>query len=189
MTLEQQSDQQLGQLVAAEAPSEEAKTAFFVLYDRHARMTERFIAARIDRRHVADIHQQAWTRAWEKSATFRQESNYRGWLLTIARNLVIDQHRSDGRRQTTQIEGAAATMTDDNLATPEEQQLYAEELHALAQCLEELEENVRTVVRGRLAGRPYSELSAVVGIQQAAAHKMYFVGKNQLRDCVAVKLK
>ncbi|HEX7862238.1 MAG TPA: RNA polymerase sigma factor [Verrucomicrobiae bacterium] len=74
----------------------------------------RFVERRVDNREDAeDIAQQALLVACAKFETFRGE-NLRGWLLTIARNLMTDYYRRQQRFEFVDMEDA--TQLEMNLA-------------------------------------------------------------------------
>src|SRR3569832_1986262 len=63
------------------------------LVDRHAQAVARFVASLGDRDEVEEVVHDTFVRAVGSLDTFRGESSFRTWLLTIARNLLRDRLR------------------------------------------------------------------------------------------------
>lgn len=66
-----------------------------------------FVGYRVSgREHAEDLTQQTFERALRAWRTFDPErASVRAWLLSIARNLVVDHHRREGRRRHSPAEG------------------------------------------------------------------------------------
>ncbi len=75
MSHAEESDETLGKLVAERAPGADAHPPFQELYGRLGTLSERFIAARIHARHVQDVHQETWQKAWKNAASFRDQNS------------------------------------------------------------------------------------------------------------------
>jgi RNA polymerase sigma-70 factor, ECF subfamily len=65
------------------------------LWDQHAAALWRY-AWRLtgDRAHAEDVVQETLLRAWQHPQVLNNGQSPRGWLFTVARNLVIDDRRS-----------------------------------------------------------------------------------------------
>ncbi len=72
-------------------------TAFARLYDRHARAAWRFIRHRLGPAHEAaadDVLQETWISVARAAPRWQPDARFTTWLLTIARNKVIDHLRA-----------------------------------------------------------------------------------------------
>ncbi len=72
------------------------------LYEEHGRSILAY-ATRLTGDHAAaeDVVQETLVRAWKHAqAMVEQKGSVRGWLLTVARNIVIDRARAKGSRPT-----------------------------------------------------------------------------------------
>ncbi|MBI5383947.1 MAG: RNA polymerase sigma factor [Verrucomicrobia bacterium] len=69
---------------------------------------------------AADIAQQTLLIAFTKRGTFRG-GNFRAWLFTIARHLIVDHYRTRNRVQFVEVEEAAQTETEPTLRTSREE--------------------------------------------------------------------
>ena len=69
--------------------------AFVVLYQRHVRAVHSALSDTVhDAERRRDLVQETFTRALAKLATLREASEFRPWVLQIARNAGIDDLRS-----------------------------------------------------------------------------------------------
>ncbi|MGP3536236.1 sigma-70 family RNA polymerase sigma factor [Microbacterium sp. RD1] len=69
------------------------------LYDAHAGPVWRYVVSLTgDRAGADDIVQETLVRAWRNPKILDDPASARAWLMTVARNLVIDEARSARRR-------------------------------------------------------------------------------------------
>jgi RNA polymerase sigma-70 factor (ECF subfamily) len=66
----------------------------------HEAAVHAYVRRRVgDAGRAEDLTQEVFLRAWRKAGTYDAErAEVRGWLLAIARNLVIDTYRADAAR-------------------------------------------------------------------------------------------
>jgi RNA polymerase sigma-70 factor (ECF subfamily) len=71
------------------------------LYEEHGRSVLAY-ATRLtgDRAAAEDVLQETLVRAWKHADDLTGSGSVRGWLLTVARNIVIDRARARGARPT-----------------------------------------------------------------------------------------
>ena len=92
----------------------------------------RFAAQRVANfANAEDIAQQALLLACKQLGTFRGE-NFRGWLFTIARHLIVDHYRAQHRFEFVDVEDAASREAEPALHT------RAEAIHQVCCCREEV---------------------------------------------------
>jgi RNA polymerase sigma factor (sigma-70 family) len=70
---------------------------FQTLLDAHGRDVHRFLVASIGRAEADDCYQETWLSALRAYPRLREDSNLRGWLLTIAARKSIDHLRRRAR--------------------------------------------------------------------------------------------
>jgi RNA polymerase sigma-70 factor (ECF subfamily) len=85
-------------------PELDDATLLRALHDEHASALWNFVLHLTagDRARAEDVVQETLFRAWRRPAVLsQQESSARGWLFTVARNIVVDGWRAERRRPTT----------------------------------------------------------------------------------------
>ena len=90
LRLSAQTDEQLMQRAA-----HGSDRAFEELYNRHARRLQGFFARRLgnDADLAADFMQDTFLRLYAARETYREGSNFRAWLYTIAYNILKNHNR------------------------------------------------------------------------------------------------
>jgi RNA polymerase sigma-70 factor (ECF subfamily) len=86
------------------------------LHDEHATALWHFVLHLTggDRSRAEDVVQETLFRAWRRPAVLaQQQSSARGWLFTVARNIVVDGWRADRRRPTTSTESVPEPLQPD----------------------------------------------------------------------------
>jgi RNA polymerase sigma-70 factor (ECF subfamily) len=93
-------------LVAAARAGDRA--AFGALYERHARMVQAVLLARVAPDGVADLVQDVFLLALGRLDTLRDDAAFAGWLATVARRRAADWRRR--RRDTVPLDEAGAEL-------------------------------------------------------------------------------
>ncbi len=86
------------------------------LHDEHATALWNFVLHLTggDRSRAEDVVQETLFRAWRRPAVLaQQESSARGWLFTVARNIVVDGWRAERRRPTVSAESVPEPLEAD----------------------------------------------------------------------------
>lgn len=81
-------------------PTSPVDDGFREIVEAHEAAVHGFLRRRVhDPGRAEDLTQEVFLRAWRHAAQYDPErADLRGWLLGIARNLVIDSHRADAAR-------------------------------------------------------------------------------------------
>ncbi|GAB4579071.1 MAG: hypothetical protein Fur0022_18090 [Anaerolineales bacterium] len=121
--------------------------AFSQLYDRTHLLVFRYIYGLHNgsQQEAEDLTADTFTRAWNARQSFQGDERAAiGWLLKIARNLVIDTHRR------TQFRGIPDDLDEALIAapdaSPEAQSLQREQTHRLWQLLHTLPDHQREML-------------------------------------------
>lgn len=94
------SDTELVQLAKARNAD-----AFTLLFQRYKGPIRGYLAGLVDNSEDADdLAQQAFLNAWDKLPTLQEESRFKPWLFTIARNLAYDYGRIQTRTPSQSLE-------------------------------------------------------------------------------------
>ena len=155
---------------------------FAEIYEDHVFRVYGFIAYRIESRADAeDLTQQTFEQALRAWSRFDPERASAGtWLISIARNLLIDRFRREGRLR-------FETIAEDQLAESELPQVELEpDLgldHDLAAALAQLSDQAREVIALRFGAelRP-AEIAEIMGISVENAHQILSRSLRQLRS-------
>jgi RNA polymerase sigma factor (sigma-70 family) len=140
-----------------------ARVACSQLYLRHARKLLAFLATRVGRDDLEDVHQEVWERVWQHLPRSFHGGNFRAWLYQITRNYLIDRSR---KRQLERLEDSSA-LPETRLPPPDQLLIDQERLAILKQCLQGLGEPAAGLVQARLAGESYPDICARLGVERA----------------------
>lgn len=147
------------------------------LHELHAVAVWRYVVHLTrDTSSADDIVQETLLRAWRTPHILEQDpSTARGWLFTVARNLVIDEARSARRRhESAEAEPPERAVED-----------FAEELFdtlLVAEALGVLSDDHRAVIVGAYyGGRNTAELAAELGIAEGTVKSRLHYGLRALR--------
>lgn len=112
-------------------------------FDHYADDIYRFLIYYMSTPDVEDLVQEVFMRAINQYPTFKGESSPKTWLISIARNLAIDEARKRKRKDWRKL---IKTYTFQTETSPEDQQITEERKLALHQAIEKLKEDYRSVV-------------------------------------------
>jgi RNA polymerase sigma-70 factor (ECF subfamily) len=146
---------------------------FTRVYSEHVWPIYGFLAYRLGDRHAAeDLTQATFERALRAWSRFdARRASERTWLLTIARNLLIDHQRRDRHRRTEEIDEQRAPT----VPGPEEQSGGAPELtDALAKLTEREREVLALRYGADLSGPEIAEILdlSLANVQQIASRSL-----------------
>ena len=141
------------------------------LHDEHAAALWGFVLHLTggDRSRAEDVVQETLFRAWRRPAVLeQQDASARGWLFTVARNIVVDDWRAAQRRPTTSTELVAEPLEPDATDT-------ALQSIMVADALRRLSKDHRAVLlecyfRGCTAGQAAARLDVPVGTVKSRLH-------------------
>jgi RNA polymerase sigma-70 factor (ECF subfamily) len=133
-----------------------------------------------DRQWTEDVVQETMIRAWQHSDTLEREPGMlRGWLLTVARRIVIDGWRNRRvRPQEVALEipdkAETADRTDSSLAAL-----------TISRALLELDEKYQSVISETyLAGNTVRQAATILGIPEGTVKSRLYTAMRQLRKAL-----
>ena len=134
----------------------DAEDDFNRLYEEHCRTVHAYLLGRTgDREAARDLLQEVFLRAWRRAGAWRDlpPDRQRAWVFAVARNLVIDAHRSrvtaDATRAALERTAAAVVPAAEG---PEARAEVAERLALLDRAIRRLPEKLRVVLSLHVAG-------------------------------------
>ncbi len=141
------------------------------LHDEHAAALWAFVLHLTggDRTRAEDVVQETLFRAWRRPKVLaQQDSSARGWLFTVARNIVVDDWRAGQRRPTTSVESVPEPLEPDATDTALQSIMVTDALRRLSR-------DHRTVLlecyfRGCTAGQAATLLGIPVGTVKSRLH-------------------
>lgn len=159
-----------------------AKETFQRWYQSYAPLVLSFLRSRVRPSAIADdLAQHVWMKVWTHIDRFDGE-NPRAWILTIARNQLLDHTRSRHSIQT-----PADFDAPDHRGWLADEELEQRTL-ALRNCLETISAELSIVVEFRLLGKDYSAIAGELDIPLGTAHSRFSKAKEQLKRCVEGQL-
>lgn len=89
-----------------------AETAFRAVVGEHEGAVHAYLRRRVtDAERAKDLTQEVFLRAWRSADSFdAARGDVRGWLFTIARNLLVDSYRADAARPRAVGDGGLALL-------------------------------------------------------------------------------
>lgn len=169
--------------------------AFAPLYEAYVDLVWRYALQRLgDPERAADVTSATFVQAIRALPAFQprirgEETTFRSWLMTIARNAVISEWRRD--RPASPL--ATLTATDSpNLAdrspTPEEHAIRRDEREEVLAALGRLSPVQRQIVEFRLAGFSAAEIGERLGMSVSAVNTAHFRAYGRLRDLLRTRV-
>jgi RNA polymerase sigma-70 factor (ECF subfamily) len=157
--------------------------AFAPLYRQYVGLVHHYALGRLRDPHRAeDATSQTFTRALHALPSFRPErrpdgTTFRSWLMTIARNTVIDAARR--QRPAVPLDHARPAAPEDG---PEQAAIARSERERVHAAVARLPETQRQVVELRLVGLSGPEIADVLGISHGAVKTANYRAYQRLRE-------
>lgn len=168
--------------------------AFGVFFDRHFDTVLAFVHRRVYAPQVAfDLTSETFARALQALPTFQERGGSPpiGWLLVIARNLIIDAQRrgvvaDDARRR---LGMRAVDLTDGDLERVEDLCAQAAMTERLAEALAELPQEQREAVLASVVDElTYPEIAQQLGCSESVVRKRVSRGLRSMRTRITERI-
>lgn len=161
------------------------RSAFSALYDAtSAKLLAVCLRVLKERAAAEDAMQDVYVKVWNKADRYQVTGHSpMTWLITIARNTAIDRLRARRVDRDTDV-------LDDRIAasapTPEQSAVAASEAGRIVACLDELEQDRRTAIKGAyLDGQSYKDLAEQLDVPLNTIRTWLRRGLERLRECMA----
>jgi RNA polymerase sigma-70 factor (ECF subfamily) len=157
---------------------------FALLYGLYLDPVLQYCYRRLRTREAAeDATSQVFIQALTGLSKFNdQRGSFRGWLFTIAHNVLIDHYRSTRPSEWLDSE----TEVADRSPSPEDLAVAADTGRSLRHAVEQLPERQRQVVELRLAGLTGPEIGQVLGCRPRTVDVAQFRAIARLRRLLGV---
>jgi len=167
--------------------------AFGQLYEQYAAAVFRYVFAHVDNRLDAeDLTEEVFLRAWRSISKYRQRDiPFLAYMFRIARNAVIDHHRSSRRSE------LLVSLDDDDhmdrqikdlRPDPSDAAIEGQESQEMHRLLDQLQEDYRTVLLLRfLSGLDPEETALVMGRSPGAVRVLQHRALTALRKLVPLE--
>jgi RNA polymerase sigma-70 factor (ECF subfamily) len=135
-----------------------------------------------------DLTSEVFLEVVKSIAFFRGEADMKTWMFSIARHKWIDSLRKKKRLVELEVlselvgEECSVTGTSPDENKPEEQYLNKELLERIYGLIEEEPERTRNIVRLRMEGYSFYEISKKENVSENSARVIYFRAKEKLRQ-------
>ncbi|MCD1626537.1 MAG: sigma-70 family RNA polymerase sigma factor [Paracoccaceae bacterium] len=161
------------------------RRAFSALYDNtSAKLFGVVLRVLNDRASAEDVVQDAYMKIWRHAGRYSANGmSPMTWMITIARNTAIDRIRKT--RATVDLDGVAEHLTAPG-PNPEQSAVAAGEAKRIATCLDQLEQDKGSAVRGAyLEGRSYADLAAAFNVPLNTMRTWLRRSLQTLQECMA----
>jgi RNA polymerase sigma-70 factor, ECF subfamily len=174
---------ELDRIAAARADPQ----AFAPLYEAYADLVWRYALRRLgDPDRAADVTSATFVQAIRALPGFQpevrgEETTFRSWLMTIARNAVISEWRR--RQPAFRLDGLdAGDILADTSPSPEEHAIRRDERDDVLAALAQLPPVQRRIVELRVAGLKSAEIADLLDMRVSAVNTAHFRAIARLRD-------
>lgn len=155
-----------------------------VLYQRHADAVQRFVHSRIrDHFEVADIVHNTMLDVWRSAGRFEGRSSARSWILSIARNKMVDVIRKQAR---TELADPDETVPDES-PNAEAVIAAAQDAAHVRECLEKLPSHQKSAVHlAFFEEMTYGEIAEVSDVPEGTIKTRIYHAKKLLMRCLSM---
>jgi len=164
--------------------------AFADLYKANVAAVRRVVHAGIANPDTAaDVVQDVFVKALERLGSLREPDRFRPWLLSIARNAVVDRHRSAGRAPTSSLDEEWAAEPVETSASAEDLVELSELARLVAGCVAGLSQrDAIAVSMVTHLGLGPAEVAVALGVSRDTAKVIVHRARRRLRDALALEL-
>lgn len=137
------------------------EATFTAVFERHHHGVHAFLLARTSDPEVArDLLQETFLRLWRRfdETDGWDDGRLRGWLITVARNLLVDRYRAEGTRRDTVRALERETRSDGRGRDAADHAVDRDQLARLERAIAELSDELREVLTMTTVGGMTSQV-------------------------------
>ena len=146
---------------------------------------------------VDDVAHQTFIRVWKFAHRYEPTARFTSWLLTITRNIVLNEIRYRSRHPTVSLDAQTdpdrppdAGPPDPASNRPDQALLQSELQVAIDEALQKLPENQRTaLVLRTYEGLPYEEIAAILETSVGSVKSLLFRARTSMRELLNTYLE
>jgi RNA polymerase sigma-70 factor (ECF subfamily) len=164
--------------------------AFRALVETHqnrvAGLIARMVGSQFDHSELAH---EVFVKVWKSAARYQPSARFTTWLMTVTRNLVLNEFRYRNRHATVALESpspegpASFDPRDPSVQTPDTALQEAELQAAIETAIAQLPEQQRTALHlRRFEGLSYEEIAAVLDTSVSSVKSLLFRARTELRE-------
>ena len=162
------------------------KDAYRLIVAEYSLLVRGFLSARIYHLDDAeDLAQETFVTAYEKLEKYEIGTNFRAWLMSIAQFLLNNHWRKYGNRATVmekfRHDIAESIQTELKVA---HEDVDESRIPKLLDCITQLPDNLRKVIRSGLEGEKISILAKELTLQANAVYQLRHRAHVALRKCM-----
>ncbi len=167
--------------------AEKNEDAFTVLTEKYEKFVYFAVWAELkNEEDTFDVSQEVFIRLYNAAGSFRCESTLKTWLYRMCKNCAYDFMRKYYKHKTVSLTQNAddEEKIEDIPAgiTPEEEVLRSEKIKMVHRAINELPEEQREIIVLReLEGMSYTEISAILGINEGTVKSRISRGRESLK--------
>jgi RNA polymerase sigma-70 factor, ECF subfamily len=152
-------------------------TRLGALYDAHAAPVWRYVMSLTgDAAGADDVVQETLVRAWRTERILADDpANTRAWLMTVARNIVIDEARSARRRHEQPVSDVPDRIRDDDTDALLDTLVIEDALAAIS------DDHRAVIVTAYYGGRSVAQAAHELGIAEGTVKSRLHYGLRALR--------
>lgn len=146
---------------------------------------------------IDDVAHQTFIRVWKFSHRYEPTARFTSWLLTITRNIVLNEIRYRSRHPTVSLDAHTdpdrppdAGPPDPASNRPDQALLHSELQISIDEALQKLPENQRTaLVLRTYENLPYEEIAAVLETSVGSVKSLLFRARTSMRELLEAYLR
>ena len=158
--------------------------AFNSLFDTHWEYVYRFLVQRIQNDQLAEeIAIESFAKAFDNIKNFNSNYTFKTWVITIAKNNLIDQHRQAEKHPVTTFQNPELTSNsiENTSPSPEDILIQSQQSERILTCIKDLPITYRTILKMRyFEGMNYFQIEKKLNLSSNLVKVRLFRAKKML---------